>query len=229
MINFEFKVPKEKKAKKGDENPLAKPKLYFIVGGTGAGKSTLIANLLMAFDEHYDWDNALFVTGNNRDDMLKAIEMPITTSPIELDNFITKIQQPVTEPTFNLIVLDDIQANPDFNIMSRSGNFAKFILSHRHYGKVNDEGGTFVIMTAQTLKGSYAPTIKKQVTMWFTFYPRDSDEMKSIEEVSGDKMKMKKAMAIQKLEGKHAFLFINKTDSTDVKYFLGFKQEIDVS
>jgi len=229
MIDAEFKIPKAPKKKKGDEDPLDKPKLYFIVGGTGAGKSTLIANLLMALDKKIEWDNALFVTGNNRDDLLDAVEMPVTTSQVDLEDFITKIQQPSEEPQFNLLVLDDIQSNPHFNIMSGRSNFSAFILSHRHYGKVKGDGGTYVLMTAQTLKSSYSPVIKKNVSLWFSFYPRDADEMRSIEDISGDKKKMRKALALQKMDGKHSFLFINKCDSTDVKYFMGFKQELDVT
>lgn len=227
MINFDFKVPKSNS--KPNPNPLAKPQLYFIVGGTGAGKSTLIGNLLMALSETHDWDNTLYVTGNNRDELLEAIEMPVTTSPKDLEDFITKVKQPVEQPTYNLLIMDDIQGSPDFNIMTGRSLFAKFMLSHRHFGKVDGEGGTWIIVTAQTLRNSYTPAFRKNVNLYFTFYPRDNDEIKAIEEVSGDREKMRKAMALQKLEGKHSFLFINKIDPTDVKYFLGFKQELDVT
>ncbi len=227
MINHNFVVPKKRSAL--SEDPLDKPRLMMIVGGTGAGKSTLVGNLLMALDAKFEWDEALFVTGNNRDDFLQTLEMPITTSPKDLEDFITKVKQPSKEPKFNLLVLDDIQGSPDFNVMTGRSTFAKFILSHRHFGKVNGDGGTWVVATAQTLKGSFTPTFRKNVTNWFSFYPREVDEMKSIEQISGDPMKMKKAMALQKLEGKHAFLFINKSDPTDVKYFLGFKDELDVT
>jgi len=230
MINHEFIIPKSKKKKsKGPEDPLELPRLMMIVGGTGQGKTTVAGNLLMALNEKYDWDEALYVTGNNKDEFLKSLEMPITTSPKDLDDFITKVNQTSDEPKYNVLVLDDIQGSPDFNIMLGRSNFAKFVLSHRHYGKVDGKGGTWVIALAQTLKNSYTPTFRKMVSNWFTFYPRDEDEISSIEKVSGDKMKMKKAMALQRLEGKHAFLFINKDDPSNIMYFMGFDRELNVN
>ncbi len=227
MINHNFVIPKS--TGKSTDNPLENSQLYFICGGTGSGKSTLIGNLLMALDAEHDWDNTLYVTGNNRDELLESIEMPVTTSPKDLEDFITKVKQPTEEPTYNLLIMDDIQGSPDFNIMTGRSVFSKFMLSHRHFGKVDGKGGTWIIVTAQTLKNSYSTTFRKNVNLWFTFYPRDEDEIKSIELVSGDREKMRKAMALQKMSGKHSFLFINKIDPTDIKYFLGFKKEIDVT
>ena len=228
MIDHTYVIPK-KSTKKQSDDPLARPSIIFIVGGTGAGKSTLIANLLMALEKKHQWDNALFVSGNNRDDLLKSLEMDVTSSPVDLSDYMTKLKQPVTKPTYNVLVMDDCQSDPSFNIMTGRSQFAQFILSHRHYGKHNGEGGTWIILTAQTLKGSYTPVIRKNTSLWFTFIPRAIDEEKAIQDVSGDPDKMKKAMRLQRLEDKHTFLYVNKQDPTNIRYFMNLDRELDVS
>ena len=229
MINHEYIVPKSKSKKcKGDEDPLEKPSIMMVVGGTGAGKSTLVLNLLMALDKKFEWDNALYLTGNNRDDLLEDIDMPVGSSTGDLEDFITKVKQPSETPQFNLLVLDDLQASPDFKLMLGNSMFSQFILSHRHFGKVNGDGGTWVLSTAQTLKNSFSTTFRKNVSLWFVFNPRDLDEKKNMEQIGDDPARMKRAMALNKLEGKHSFLMINKKDVACVRYFLGFKKELDV-
>ena len=229
MINHEYIVPKSKSKKcKGDEDPLEKPSIMMVVGGTGAGKSTLVLNLLMALDKKFEWDNALYLTGNNRDDLLEDIDMPVGSSTGDLEDFITKVKQPSETPQFNLLVLDDIQGSADFKMMLGNSMFSQFILSHRHFGKVNGDGGTWVLSTAQTLKNSFSTTFRKNVSLWFVFNPRDLDEKKNMEQIGDDPARMKRAMALNKLEGKHSFLMINKRDVACVRYFLGFKKELDV-
>lgn len=228
MIKSKFIVPIPKRRSKIDEDDaLARPSLMLLVGGVGQGKTTLLANLLLALEKQdHDWDQALFVTGNMKDDLLKSIEMSKTSNPSDLEDFITKISQPDTEARYNLLCLDDLQGNPDFNIALGRSSFSKFIISHRHHGKVDNEGGTWVIATAQTYKNSYSTTFRKNVQLYFIWYPRDLDELKSIETVSGDPVKMKQALRLLKLEPNHQFLFVNKSDPTNVRYFLGFDREL---
>lgn len=228
-INHQFVVPATNKGAPDDDDALGKPRIIFIVGGTGSGKSTLVANILMALEDKHDFDEGLFVSGNLRDEMLKSIEMGVTNSPSDLSDFIVKVQQHSPTPKYNLLVLDDVQGNPNFGIFLGRGEFAQFALSHRHYGKVKGKGGTWIVVTAQTLRNSYAPIFRKQVSLWFVFYPRDESELKEIETISGNRVKMRRALALLKLEGKHAFLYINVTDSANVRYFMGFSRELDLS
>ena len=227
MINHNFVVPKSK-SKIKDPDPLDKPSIMMVVGGTGSGKSTLVANLLMALDKKYEWDHALYLTGNNRDDLLENLDMPVGTSAGDLEDFITMVKQPSEEPQYNLLVMDDLQASPDFRLMLGNSLFSQFVLSHRHFGKVNGDGGTWIIATAQTLKNSYSTTFRKNVSLWFLFQARDLDEKKVIEQVGDDPNRMKRAMALNKIEGKHSFIMVNKQDISNVRYFLGFQKELDV-
>jgi hypothetical protein len=197
-----------------------------IVGGVGQGKTTLIANLLIALEKTHDWDHALFVTGNKKDDLLKAVEMDKTSDPMDLQDFIVEVSQPDTEPQFNLLILDDLQGSPDFNIFLGRSEFTKFMISHRHHGKVNGKGGTWILATAQTLKNSYSTTFRKNCQLFFVWYPRDEDELKEIESVSGNRKEMRQALRLLKLEDEHQFLFINRSNPKGVRYFIGFDREL---
>ena len=229
MINKTFLVPKSKHQNSGD--PYDTPKLSLIYGPTGSGKSVLLLNILDHLEKLHDFDEALFVTGNGRDTLLDSIEMPKTTNPSDLSTWITKVSQHSDEPKYNLLVLDDIVGSPDFNVFTNRSEFVKFIVSHRHLGKVTkngvERGGTWVIFTAQRFAGSFSPTIKDQINFWFLFYPRTQSELKSIMPIGDDPMRMKKAMALLKMEGKYKFLYINK-DFTPFRYSIGFKDEINL-
>ena len=230
MINHELVIPKSKPLpKKVKDSPLGTPSLSLIVGQTGSGKSVVTANLLMALQKEHDFDSALFVTGNNRDPILDSIEMPITTSPAELSDYITTLKQS-KEGTNHLLVLDDIQGSPDFNVFSNRSEFVKFMLSHRHYGEDKKKAGlngTWVIATAQTLKNSFSTAIRNQVKNFFLFYPnRNPSLLKHYEEIAQDPTAMKRAMAIVKGDGDHSFLFLNKHDPGQDRYFLGFDKEL---
>lgn len=230
MIEHEMIVPKQKPIpKRVKDDPLGTPSLSLVCGQTGSGKSVVTANLLLALQKRHDFDSALFVTGNNRDPILESLEMDITTSPSELSDFITKLKQ-AKEGTNHILCLDDIQGSPDFNVFSNRSEFVKFMLSHRHYGehpKKAGVNGTWVIATAQTLKNSFSTAIRNQVKNFFLFYPnRNPSLLKHYEEIAQDPTAMKKAMAIVKAEGAHAFLFLNKHNPQEDKYFLGFDKEI---
>ena len=219
MINHQFVVPKQPKGKQSDGDPLAKPLIYFIVGGTGSGKSTLLANLLMALEDRHSFTNALFVTSNNRDKLLEAVEMEVTSSPQVLSEFMLKVRQAKGDEK-SILVLDDIQGSPKFNIMLGRSEFIEFVLSHRHFG-----GGCWILATAQTLRNSYTPVFRNNVTMWFLYYPRSESEKKAFLEIA-DPDKLKKALGLLRLEGKHQFLYINKVDPDDIKYYIGFQREL---
>ena len=229
MIDHEIILPKQRplpKSLQGD--PLAVPTISMVIGSTGSGKSTVMANLLIALQKRHDFDSALFVTSNNRDTILESIEMPITTSPQELEDYIVKLKQ-CKEGTKHLLILDDIQSSKDFNIMLGRSNFSNFLLSHRHYGsdkKRPNQCGVWVILTAQTLKNSFSPVIRDQVKQFFLFYPRKPTDVKLFEDLAQSPVAMRRAMTLVKNEGRHSFLFLNKHDSSEDKYFLGFNTEL---
>jgi hypothetical protein len=227
MINKTFLVPKSRRAP--DVDPYQNPKLSFIYGPCGSGKSVLLLNLLDHLEKLHDFDEALFVTGNGRDNLLDSIEMPKTTNPSDLSTWITKVSQPSDEPRYNLLILDDCIGNPDFNIFTNRSEFVKFILSHRHLGKVVkngvERGGTWIIMTSQRYASSFSPAVKDQINIFFVFQPRTQPELKAVMAIGDDPTRMKKAMALLKMEGKYNFLYINK-DFTPYRYSIGFKDEI---
>lgn len=228
-VNWDYVVPKQKKTRQMDaDDPLASPSLTLIVGGTGSGKSTTMANILMALQAKHDFDSGMFVTSNNRDPILDTIEMPITSSPKALDDYITELKQ-AKEGTNHILVLDDIQGSPDFKIMANRSNFVNFMLSHRHYGEDKTkpgQNGTWVIMTAQTLKNSYSPQIRDQVKNMFLYYPRNPSHLKHYAEIAQDPVAMMRAMALLRTKGNHAFLYLNKNNPERDRYFMGFKEEL---
>jgi ABC-type dipeptide/oligopeptide/nickel transport system ATPase component len=229
MIDTDFIVPKKKKIpKKLADDPLGTPSISMIVGGVGSGKSTNLMNIMKALQDRHDFDSGLFVTSNNRDPLLQAVELDITTSPNELENYITQLKQS-KEGQNHILVLDDIQGSRDFNIMSGRSNFINFILSHRHYGedpKLPDKNGSWILVTAQTLKNSFSPVFRDQVRNWFLYYPRKPTDVKLYEDLAVDPTAMRRAMNIVKNEGKHAFLYLNKQDPEKDRYFLGYKDEL---
>lgn len=228
MIDHEFVVPKRKTLPKNlIDNPLASPSLSMIIGGTGSGKSTCTANLLMALQKLYDFDSALFVTGNSKDPLLDSLEMPITTSPVVLSEWLTRTKNAPDE-TRHLLVLDDIQGNPDFNVFMGRSEFTQFILSHRHFGesKEKDGYGTWVIVTAQTLANSFSTSYRAQVKNYFIYYPRVTTNMKLYEGLAKDPKEFRHAMEMVKTEGKFAFMFLNKHEVEKDRYFLGFNREL---
>jgi hypothetical protein len=159
---------------------------------------------------------------------LDSIEIPITTSPVELENYITELKQ-AKEGTNHILVLDDIQGSKDFNLMTNRSNFVNFVLSHRHYGeskKNPNKNGVWIIMTAQTLKSSMTPMLRDQVKNWFLYYPRRPKDIKNYEEIAQDPTAMQRAMALVKNDGKHAFMFLNKHNPEQDRYYLGFKSEM---
>lgn len=227
MIKGEFLTPPISKKRETGDALTNKACINMIVGPTGSGKSVLLFNLINLLEKAYDWDEALFVTGNGRDELLSSIEMDKTTNPSDLADFITKVKQVDKDPKYNLLVLDDLQGSPDFNLMLGRSDFTKFMLSHRHFGKVNGKGGTWVIATAQTLRSSFTPVIREQVSNWFLFMPR-ANNIKQFEEIADDKTRLKKAFSLLKAGPEHSFLFINMKTKPKPSYFLGFDKLLDL-
>jgi len=217
MINHDFIVPKKSKS----VSPLKKPHITMAIGQTGSGKSVAVFNYLNALQEEKEYDDALFVTSNKRDPLLKSLgkDVKLTNDPQDLNDFIIKVKQkPNPEKSKSIIILDDIQSSNDFNLMLGRSLFNNFILSHRHYH-------TDIIATSQTLKNSFSPIFRKNVTRFLIFYPRDEDEMKEIEGVSGNRLNMKKALALLKNDpNPNQFLNIYKYGAQR-DYILGFNQE----
>jgi ABC-type dipeptide/oligopeptide/nickel transport system ATPase component len=229
MIDFDYIVPNKKPLPKSLEgNPLGTPSINLIVGSTGSGKSVTLLNILMALEKLHDFDSGLFVTGNNKDPLLEAITMDITTSPEALEEYITKLKQ-AKEGTKHILVLDDIQGSPDFKIMSNRSTFLHFLLSHRHYGEDPDrpnQHGVWILATAQTLKNSFSPQIRDQVKNWFIYYPRNPSHVKLYEDLANDPKAMERALKYVKSQGPHSFLFLNKWNPEQDRYYLGFNQEL---
>ena len=232
MIDHTFVVPNRKPIpNKIADDPLGQPSISLLVGGCGSGKSTCMANMLMALQKRHEFDSALFVTSNGRDPIIDSISMPVTTNPTDLDEFITKTRQS-KNGTNHLLVLDDVQGSPNFKIMTNRSHFVEFVLSHRHFGEDPQkpgQNGVWIIMTAQTLKNSYTPQIRDQVKNWILYYPRNSipTQLKAYDELVNDATGMRRAMSLVKSEGNHAFLFLNKHNSDQDRYYLGFKESID--
>jgi hypothetical protein len=76
------------------------------------------------------------------------------------------------------------------------------------------------------MKNSYTPVIRDQVKQWFLFYPRKPTDIKNYEELAQDPVSMKRAMTLVKNEGKYNFLFLNKHDIENDRYFLNFDKEM---
>jgi len=226
MIDSEYIVPNSKPVpNKLKDNPLGTPSVSFIVGATGSGKSVTMFNLLIALQQLHQFDTGLFVTGNNRDPILDAIELPITTSPKDLENYIVELKQS-KEGTKHILVLDDLQGSKDFNMMLGRSNFVNMLLSHRHLGedsKKPGRDGLWIIITSQTLRSSFTPAIRDMVKNWFIYYPRRPAEIKNYEDIAQDPTSMTRAMGLVKNAGNHSFLFLNKHNAEKDQYFLGFK------
>lgn len=229
MIDEEFIIPKQKAIPdKLKNDPLGTPSISFIVGPTGSGKSTTMANLLLALQKRHDFDTGLFVSSNKRDPILDAIELPITSSPKELEDYIIEVKQ-ADEGTNHILILDDIQGSKDFNMMLGRSLFTNFVLSHRHFGedkKSAGRNGVWIIMTAQTLKSSYTPAIRDMVKNWFIYPPRRPSEVKNYEDIAQDHTAMQRAMQLVRNSNKHRFMFLNKHDPEQDKYYLGFREEM---
>lgn len=228
-IDHELIIPKKKELPKNiKDDPLGTPNLSMIVGSTGSGKSVVLANLLIALQKRHDFDDGLFVTSNNKDPILETIEMPVTTSPAEMENYMNLVRQ-AKSGTNHILVGDDLQGSPDFKIMTNRSSFVNFMLSHRHFGEDNtkpDVNGTWAVFTAQTLKNSFTPQFRQQVKNWFLFYPRSPPELKNYEDLAQDPAVMRKALGILKTKGKHQFLYINKHNPEKDRYFIGFNEEL---
>jgi hypothetical protein len=229
MIDEEYIIPKQKALpSKLKEDPLGQPSISFVVGPTGSGKSLTVANVLSALQKRHDFDTGLFVSSNKRDPLLEAIELPITSSPKELEDYIIEVKQ-ADEATNHILVLDDIQGSKDFNMMLGRSLFTNFVLSHRHFGedkKKPGQNGVWVIMTAQTLKSSYTPAIRDMAKNWFIYPPRRPSEIKNYEDIAQDPTSMRRAMQLVRNSQKHRFMFLNKHDPEQDKYFLGFNEEM---
>lgn len=229
MIDDEYIIPKQKPIPnklKGD--PLGTPSISFIVGPTGVGKSVTVANILLSLQRRHEFDTGLFVSSNKRDPILDAVELPITSSPKELEDYIIEVKQ-AAEGTKHILVLDDIQGSKDFNMMLGRSLFTNFVLSHRHFGeekKTPGKDGVWVVMTAQTLKSSFTPAIRDMVKNWFIYPPRRPSELKNYEDIAQDPTAMQRAMQLVRNSPNHRFMFLNKWDPGDDKYFLGFNEEM---
>ncbi len=227
-INHDMIFPKA--MKKHNDNPFAKPQTIFVYGSKGSGKTTLVANILMLIEKAIDIeeDDAIFVTGNSRDPLLKALNFPITDSPTDLDEFMLKVKNNKDTKKNFLIVLDDLQSHPSFKLMSsRSSVFTSFVLSSRHYN-------CYIIITAQSFNNSISNVLKGNINMFFLYNPKTKKEADAIKELFDDGEKIDKALTLLKIknsedekkkDGKRSFLYIN-TNSTPFKYFLNFHDEL---
>ncbi len=189
-LNHEMIFPKSRKT--NDKDPFAKPRLVCVYGAKGSGKTTLIVpNLLMLLEKSVDIDpeDSLMVTGNGRDPLLKALSFPITESQEELNNFMLKVKNNNDPDKKFLLILDDLQSNPDFKIMAGRSDFLNFVLSSRHYN-------CYIFVTAQAWANSFSPILKGNTDMFFLYQPKSGKEQKAIEGFFDDSDRIKKAMKL---------------------------------
>lgn len=230
MISSKFITPNKPERSINDE-PLDTPKLVSIYGPTGSGKSVLLMNLLAHLEKIHKWDEALFVTGNGQDPLLKTLEMNVTTNPNELSTWMTSVSQKHDSAKYNLLVLDDILGHPSFNVFTNRGQFAQFVISHRHLGAVEKngvkKGGTWIIMTSQRFAGSFSPAVKDQVNIWMMFYPRVQTELNHLLKLGDDQIMTKRAFDLLRKEGKYNFLMLNK-DFSPSQFFMNWNKHLQL-
>lgn len=225
MINHEMQFPKAKKSI--NDNPFEKPRLIYVYGAKGSGKTTLVVNLLMLLEkEDFEEGDQLMVSGNGRDPLLKALNFKITDKPEELNNFMLMVKNNTDKDKKYLLILDDIMSHPEFKIMSGRSEFLNFVLSSRHYN-------CYIIVTAQAWSNSFSPTLKGNVDLFFIYQPKNKKESDAIINFFDDSSDVKKALQLLKLtndknekEGKpRTFLYINNTQPK-TRFFLGFKDQL---
>lgn len=227
-IPYKFVVPKAPKEQRN--GPLDKPSISMIVGPPGSGKTTVLANLMMALDDiHGGFDSGLYVTSNNKDPLIDTLGIPVATTPSELEDWMTGVKNSKPKKK-HVLILDDLQGSKDFNMMAGRSDFLNFLLSHRHYGesaKRPGKYGTWIIMTAQKYTNSFSPSAKAAVKNLFLFYPsRDPKEVKNYIELGVDKTKMRKALSSLKTRSEHDFLYVNKHNVKGDRFFIGFDDEM---
>lgn len=231
-INHSMIIPKDNHPldEKTLNDPLGRPSLSMIVGSTGSGKTVLLLNLMSALEDRHEFESGLLVSGNLKDPTLMAVELPKTSSPVVLADYLTKLSQ-AEKATNHLLIFDDVQGSPDLNLMANRSMMINFLLSHRHIGEdpdYKDRHGTWVLATCQTLKNSFTPQIRNNVKNFFLYYPnRNPKQLADFEDLAMDKSHMKKAMAILKESNDpHNFIFLNKWNPREDKYFLNFDKEL---
>jgi ABC-type dipeptide/oligopeptide/nickel transport system ATPase component len=215
MIESKFKIfQKEKKIK----SPFEKNSISYICGQTGTGKSSINLNILRHIQKEIDdIEEAYYFTGSKKDKMLLNLgpDIKISSDPERFNNLLTSIENEGESPR-RLIVLDDLVANPMFNLNSKK--FLNFILNHRH-------NNVTILITSQGWK-ELNKQIRSQASLIFCFPSRNEKQAEDQRnELPVSKEKLKKAMELIQNRGDHDFLYINIQKPT-AKFFVGFDEPI---
>jgi DNA helicase HerA-like ATPase len=229
MINAPYIVPKHKNKR---QDLLEQPHVTLILGQTGSGKSTAMINYVNALDEKKNYKDAMFVSTNMVDPIVKAFNENVikTDKPDELDDFMFYISQrgkemkPDQIPN-TLLILDDVVGSPEFKQLNARSSFANFVINHRHYK-------TDIILTSQAWKNSFSPLVKKQARRLFIFPPREAKEETDLRDTL-DKDKLHKALTFvrqhAKTEGnEHSFLNVARHPA-ETEWWVNFSdRKIDI-
>jgi predicted AAA+ superfamily ATPase len=205
------------------QDPLMKPSISSIIGPTGSGKSTILLNYLMALQKSVNFQHALFVTANKKDVILEHIgDMEITNDPEVINDFINKIASMTKEEAKenpSILVMDDIQDNPLFDI-NRNKKLNRFVLDHRHHN-------LWVAFALQTYKNSLSSVLRRQTSLIFMFPPRNKAEEESIiKEQNVDANKLKRAFELARAQ-EHVPVYLN-TQQQKARLYLGFNKQLEL-
>jgi energy-coupling factor transporter ATP-binding protein EcfA2 len=211
-----------------DDHPFLTPQIVLIVAPTGAGKTTLMLNILEMILEHVNHDKlgkVMFYTGSPQDDLIKMLDNesidiygPEQTETLLGD--LRELSQKSILPfgpaerskKFNVLILDDVVNSRDLSPNNAKGtDIGDILIRHRHIA-------TQVFMLAQ--KFNQLPTFARtNASHLFIFPGKSSHESKDIlSQVPLPKAQLEKQMMAMSSDP-HAFMWIDLARRTAKRGF----------